>query len=148
MVKITHMWRRWDTTQNFFLAFIDVLEKQIFIKNLFSMLQEKKLGDIIILHLCTKNLNDMIYSFWDKECDRLKMVILGHFQPFNPHKNKKKSKLKKKKRKKLLEISSFSTCVSKITIMMYSFHDLEHNRQDFFSLWTIFYPFTLQQPRK
>ena len=99
MVKITHMWRRWDTTQNFFLAFTDVLEKQIFIKNLFSMLQEKKLGDIIILHLCTKNLNDMIYSFWDKECDRLKMVILGHFQPFNPHKNKKKSKLKKKKEK-------------------------------------------------
>ena len=31
--KITHMWRRWDTTQNFFLAYTaDELEKQIFIK--------------------------------------------------------------------------------------------------------------------
>ena len=27
------MWRIWGTTQNFFLAFIDELEKQIFIKN-------------------------------------------------------------------------------------------------------------------
>ena len=27
--KITYMWRRWGTPQNFFLAFIDELEKQI-----------------------------------------------------------------------------------------------------------------------
>ena len=27
--KITHMWRRWGTPQNLFLAFIDELEKQI-----------------------------------------------------------------------------------------------------------------------
>ena len=31
-IKITHMWRRWGTTQNFFLAFTDELEKQIFTK--------------------------------------------------------------------------------------------------------------------
>ena len=30
--KITHMWRRWGTPQNFFLAFINELEKQIIIK--------------------------------------------------------------------------------------------------------------------
>ena len=30
--KITHMWRRWGTPQNFFLAFIGELEKQIIIK--------------------------------------------------------------------------------------------------------------------
>ena len=30
--KITHMSRRWGTPQNFFLAFIDELEKQIIIK--------------------------------------------------------------------------------------------------------------------
>ena len=29
--KITHMWRRWGTLQNFFFAFIDELEKQIII---------------------------------------------------------------------------------------------------------------------
>ena len=30
--KITHMWRRWGTPQNLFLAFIDELEKEIIIK--------------------------------------------------------------------------------------------------------------------
>ena len=37
---------------------------------------------IIILHLCTKNLDDMIYSSWGIEHDRLKSVILGHFFAF------------------------------------------------------------------
>ena len=31
-IKITHMWRRRGTPWNFFLAFIDELEKQIIIK--------------------------------------------------------------------------------------------------------------------
>ena len=71
------MWRRWDTPQNFYLAFIDKLEKQLFIKNLLKWANkkrqnfniynvvfffEKKKENIIILHLCTKNLDDMIYS--------------------------------------------------------------------------------------
>ena len=30
--KITHMWRRWGIHQYFFLAFIDELGKQLFIK--------------------------------------------------------------------------------------------------------------------
>ena len=49
--------------------------------------KRKTPGDIIILHLCTKNLNDIIYSSWDKECDRL--AVLGCFLPFNPLKNLK-----------------------------------------------------------
>ena len=32
-VKITHMWRRYGALQNISLAFIDDLEKQLFIKN-------------------------------------------------------------------------------------------------------------------
>ena len=32
IIKITHMWRRCDTPQNFFLAFIDEFEKQVIIK--------------------------------------------------------------------------------------------------------------------
>ena len=40
---------------------------------------KKTPGDIIILHLCTKNLNDMIYSSWDIECERLKLVFMGHY---------------------------------------------------------------------
>ena len=46
--------------------------------------KEKAPGDRIILNLCTKNLNDLIYSYWDTEHDRLKLVILGHFLPFYP----------------------------------------------------------------
>ena len=44
--------------------------------------KRKTPGDIIVLHLCTKNLHDIIYNFWDIECDRLKLVIMGHFLPF------------------------------------------------------------------
>ena len=48
----------------------------------------------------------MIYSSGDKECNRLKLVILGHFLPFHPPKNPQKNE----KRKQLLEISSFYMC--------------------------------------
>ena len=48
--------------------------------------KKKTLGDIIILHLSTNNLGDMIYSSWDIERDRLKLLILGQFLPFNPNK--------------------------------------------------------------
>ena len=44
--------------------------------------KRKITGSIIVLHLPTKNLDDMIYSSWDIECDRLKLVIMGHFLPF------------------------------------------------------------------
>ena len=61
--KITHMGRRWDTPQHFFSAFIDELWKTQKIR----ILQKGKkiAGDIIILHMCTKNDNHMRYSSWD-----------------------------------------------------------------------------------
>ena len=93
------MWR-WSPHQNFSLAFIDKLENQLFIKKLlkrtnknvtiliFTKLYLKKKKktprDIIISHLCTKNLDDMIFSTWDKKCDRLELVIMEHFLPFYP----------------------------------------------------------------
>ena len=40
-------------------------------------------GDFI-LRLCTKNLDDMIYSSRDIECERLKLGIVGYFLPFYP----------------------------------------------------------------
>ena len=33
--------------------------------------------------MCTKNLDDMIYSSWHIEHDELKLAIYGHFLPFN-----------------------------------------------------------------
>ena len=44
--------------------------------------KEKTPGDIIILHLCTKNLNDMIYTSSDIERKGLKLVVLDYFLPF------------------------------------------------------------------
>ena len=41
------------------------------------------------LHLCTKTLDDMIYSSWDIECERLKLVIMVHFLAFYLPKNPK-----------------------------------------------------------
>ena len=56
----------------------------------------KKTPTDIILYLCTKNHDDMIYSSWDIECDRLKLVIMDHFLPFYcPLKTQKMKILKK-----------------------------------------------------
>ena len=46
------MWSRWGTPQNFFLAFIDELEKQIIIKKTVEVGQQKQIILIfIMLHL-------------------------------------------------------------------------------------------------
>ena len=48
-----------------------------------KMLKMKKFaGDIIILYICTKNHNHMMYSSWDTDWDTKCFVILGHFLPF------------------------------------------------------------------
>ena len=100
-IKITHMWRKLVTPQNFCLTFTDELEKQLLKKLLkwaykniaistFTMLyffwknKDKNPGDITILHLWTKNPDDMIYSSWDIECDRMKLVIMENLLPFYP----------------------------------------------------------------
>ena len=55
----------------------------------FKKKKKKTPGDIIILHMLTKNIDDMIYSSSYIEWDRLKLVIMGHFSPFTPLKPKK-----------------------------------------------------------
>ena len=79
----------------------------------------------------------MTYSSWDKERDRLKLVILGQFLQFYPPKNKKYQNFAKMK-KKVLEIS-FYKCVPKITIIQCTVPETlsETDR--------IFCPFTPQQ---
>ena len=62
-----------------------------------------------------QNLDDMIYSSWDVQQNKLKLVILGHFLPFYPSKNRKIQNFEKWKN--LLQISSFYTCAPKIIII-------------------------------
>ena len=47
------------------------------------------------LHAWTKNLDDMVYSSWDIDRDRLKLIILRHFFPFYSPKNPKNQNFKK-----------------------------------------------------
>ena len=62
-----------------------------------------------------ENLDDMIYSSWYIEQNIMKLVILCHSLLFYPPKIPKNQNFKKWKN--LLEISSFYTCVTKITII-------------------------------
>ena len=60
-------WRTWKTTIKETVKRVNTKFKNFNIYNdLFFFKKRKRLGDIIILHLCTKHLDDMIYSFWDE----------------------------------------------------------------------------------
>ena len=147
------------TPQNFYLTFIDELEKQLFIKKncwsepiknvkililtmlYFSKKLKKTPADIIILQLCTKSLEDMIYSSWDIECDRLKLVIMGHFFcPFTSPLKTQKIKILKKW-KNLLEISSFYRCVPKTTIIWVTVPEIWSDTDGIFCNFGLFLPF-------
>ena len=131
--KITHMWRRWGTPQNFVLTFLDELEKQLFIKRTVEVGQ----------YFTTVYQNHhMIYSFWDIERDGMKWVILGHFSLFYLPKNQKKKNRILKKLKKLLE-TSFYTYVTKLKIMWCTVPEIRSETKILFlSFWAIFSPFT------
>ena len=94
-LKTTHVWRRWGTPQNLFLAFIDELEKLVIVEktvevgrlkaSTFNIYNVAFFKNNIKKNTCRyhyQNLNDMIYSSWDKEQNKLKLVILGHVLPF------------------------------------------------------------------
>ena len=102
--------------------------------------KEKAPGDRIILNLCTKNLNDLIYSSWDTEHDRLKLVILGHFLHFYSPKNQENQNFEKMK--KLLHIIILAMWTTNHSYMIFGSWDTEWDRQDFLSFWAIFCLFT------
>ena len=81
---------------------------------------KKTPGDIIILHMCIKNHDHMLYCSWDMVFDRCNCyfsfwVIFCPFSPLTAQKIKIF-----KKWKKHLEISWFYNSVPKITIICYT----------------------------
>ena len=96
----------------------------------------KNPGNIIIIPLCTKNLDDMICSSWNVEYDGLKWVILGQLKK---SKKPKKSKLKKMK---IINRDIIILYMWTITIMMYSYWDNKWDWQNFLSFWANYWPFT------
>ena len=94
----------------------------------------KLAGDIITLHRCTKNQDHMMYASWDMECDRHDFVIQGHFLPLNPLITQKIKFLEK-----CLGISSFHSCVPKMTIIWCMVPEIGSMTDNIFChLWTIF----------
>ena len=91
-----HIWSHdvshtWGTPQNFLLAFIDELWKTQRTriskrwpkkKKKTTHEKTKKTGDIIILHMCTKNHNQVQSPRYG--VTPFNFVILGHFLPFTP----------------------------------------------------------------
>ena len=77
------------------------------------------------------------------ECDRLKLVIMGHFLPFYPHpRHPQKTPKNQNFEKKLflLEISSFYKCTWKTTIIWGMVPEI-WSETYFLSFWFIFLPF-------
>ena len=75
-----------------------------------------------------------------------KLVILGYFLPFYPHKNPKNQNFAKWKN--LLEISSLYTCPPKITIIWCNSWDTEWDRQNLLSFLAIVLPLSPLTTRK
>ena len=103
---------------------------------------KKTPGDIIILHKCTINGNHVMYGSWDMKHDGQNFfVILDRFLPFYPPNNPKNQNFEKLK-KTPGDIIILHMCTTNDNHMMYGSWDIQHNRQNFMSFWTIFCPFT------
>ena len=80
----------------------------------------------------------MIYSSWDIECDRLKLVIMGHFLPLHPPLKTKKITILKKW-KELLEISSIYISVPKPQLYEAWFLRYRVRQTEFFAILDHFF---------
>ena len=99
---------------------------------------KKFAGDIIILHMCTKNHNHMMYGSWDTEWDRQNFLSFwAIFCPFSPLTTRKIKILKLKKTPG--DIIILHICTINDNHMLYSSWDMEHDRHNFLSFWTIFF---------
>ena len=98
--------------------------------------------DIIILHLCTKNDDHMVYGFWYIKHNRqIFLSFWAIFCPFYPPNNPENQNFEKMKETPgdiiILHMSTINE-----NHMMYDSWDMECDRQNVFSSWVIFCPFT------
>ena len=83
-------WRTWKTAIRKTVKQVNKKFKNFNIYNdVFFLKKRKRLGDSIILHLCIKHLDDMIYSFWDVTDWNWWLWVI--FCPFTTLKTKKKT---------------------------------------------------------
>ena len=108
---------------------------------------EKFVGDIIILHMCTKItiIWFMVPAIWSAT-DRIFChfgQFLALFPPMDPE-----VKILKKWKKHLKILSFYKMFTINDSHMIHGFSNMECNRQNFLSLWTVFCPFSPWQPEK
>ena len=89
----------------------------------------------------------MMYTSWDMECNKNFLSFWGIFCPFTSL-TTWKIKILKKWKKTLGDIIILLQCTTNNNHMIYSSWDMEHDRQNFLSFWTIFCLFTLLKTGK
>ena len=94
--------------------------------------KEKHLEIALLYTYVPNDLDNIIYSSWYIECDRLKSVILGHFLPFYPPKNLKDQNFEKNE-KSCQRYYHFTHLYQKYNHLMYGSWDIEWDK-NFFSL--------------
>ena len=100
----------------------------------------KNPADITLLYMRT--INAVIWCMVSEiTSDTVTFVILGYFLPFYPANNLKNQNCEKMKKKPgdIIILHLYTTNDNR---MMYGSWDMERDRQNFFSFWTIFCPFT------
>ena len=86
---------------------------------------KKIAGDIIILHMCTKNHNHMRYSSWDTKWDRI-FCHFGPFFAFLPHPPDNTENQNFEEMKKAFEdVIILNLCNKKHDHKMYAYSDME-----------------------
>ena len=95
----------------------------------------------MILHLCTKNDNHMMYGSSYIESNRQIFFVIWDY--FNNPKNQSFEKMKKNG-----GINILYMCTIIDNIVMYDFWSIERNRQILLSFWVISCPFTLLTTQK
>ena len=131
------MWRRWDTPQNFLLAFIDELWKawKIRILKKWKNEKKKKMLEISPFYTCApKNYSHMKYNSWDTELELI-LPFWAIFCPFirlptppNPE-NQHFEKMKKASG----DVIILNLCNKKHDHMMYIYSYMGCNRHNFLS---------------
>ena len=97
---------------------------------------------LIILHLCNTNDNHIMYGSWGMERDRHNFLSFWTIFCLFTSLTTPKINILKKWKKYLRDIIILHMCTINENHMMYGSWDKEHDRQNFFSIWTILCPFT------
>ena len=97
--------------------------------------KKKTAGEILILHMFTKNHNHLMYGSWEMEWDQQFFIIVGHVLPFHPRSNSENQNFEKMKKGICTKNQDHN--------MMYASWDVECGRHNFLLFWAIFCPFTL-----